>query len=193
MAPSLDNLTVFLDRDGTLNYDSGYITSPDELILFPGVVPAIARLNRSGSRVVLVTNQSGIARGLMTVEDLQVIHRKLEDELRGGGGWLDGIYFCSHHPDDACQCRKPNAGLIRQAAKELGLNVSRSYFIGDKVVDMELANAVGSIAVLVMTSEYSQDAAQAMEKNQIQVAFVASKFGEAANWILEDASSRSWR
>jgi heptosyltransferase-2 len=192
MDPSLDHITVFLDRDGTLNQDSGYITTPNGLILFPGVVGAIARLNRSGSRVVLITNQSGIARGLMTVDDLHMIHEKLEHELQEGGGWLDGIFFCSHHPDDICQCRKPNPGLIKQATQKLGLDMSPSYFIGDKVSDMELANAVGSIAVLVMTSGYSQDAVHAMENNEVHVDFVALNFCEAADWIIQDAPTRKW-
>ena len=178
--------TVFLDRDGTLNRDTGYITSPAELILFPGVVEAIARLKQGGSRVVLITNQSGIARGFMTEDDLLMIHRKLERELEIQGGCLDGIFFCSHHPDDACECRKPKPGLILRATKELDLDLSRSYYVGDKVIDMQLANAVGSKAVLVMTSEYSQQAVQAMKNNEIRVAFVADNFSEAANWILQD-------
>jgi heptosyltransferase-2 len=181
--------TVFLDRDGTLNHDAGYITSPTELVLFPGVVEAIARLKQVGSRVVLITNQSGIARGLMTENDLHMIHRKLERELEMQGGCLDGIYFCSHHPDDACQCRKPKPGLIQQATKELDLKLSHSYYVGDKVIDMQLANTVGSKAVLVMTSEYSQEAVRAMEHNEIRVAFVAANFSEAANWILQDTSA----
>ncbi|UCE63787.1 MAG: D-glycero-beta-D-manno-heptose 1,7-bisphosphate 7-phosphatase [Nitrospirota bacterium] len=181
--------TVFLDRDGTLNRDTGYITSPAELNLFPGVVEAIVRLKQGGSRVVIITNQSGIARGLMTEDDLHMIHRKLERELVKEGGCLDGIFFCSHHPDDACQCRKPKPGLILRAAKELDLNLSRSYYVGDKVIDMQLANAVGSKAVLVMTSEYSQEAVQAMENNEIRVAFVAENFSEAANWILQDTAA----
>lgn len=192
MEPAFNRITVFLDRDGTLNHDTGYITSPDELILFPGVAEAITRLNKSGSPVVLITNQSAIARGLMTEDDLHLIHRKLERELEKQGGWLDGIFFCSHHPDDSCQCRKPKPGLIKQAKKELGLTVSRSYYVGDKVIDMQLANAVGSIAVLVMTSGFSQDAVHAMETHEIQVDFVASNFCEAADWIIRDAPTRKW-
>ncbi len=187
MHSTLNDITVFLDRDGTLNYDTGYITSPDELNLIPGVGEAIARLRREGSRVVLITNQSGIARGLLTEGDLHMIHRKLEGELERQGGGLDGIFFCAHHPDDSCQCRKPKPGLILRAAKELDLSLSRSYYVGDKVIDMQLANAVGSKAVLVMTSEYSQTAVQAMEKNEIRVLFVAANLSEAANWILQDS------
>ena len=187
MDTNLEDITVFLDRDGTVNHDSGYITSPTELVLLPGVVEGIARLKQGGSRVVLITNQSGIARGLFTEDDLSMIHRKLERELEMQGVSLDGIFFCSHHPDDACQCRKPKPGLIQQAIQQLNLNVSRSYYVGDKVIDMKLANTVGSKAVLVMTSGFSQEAVQAIENHQIQVAFVASNFSEATTWILQDA------
>ena len=188
MQSTLNRITVFLDRDGTLNHDSGYIASPAELILFPGVVDAIVRLNQGGSRVVLITNQSGIARGLMTEDDLRLVHKKLERELATKGGWLDGIFFCSHHPDDACQCRKPNPGLIHQAVKELDLKLSHSYYVGDKMIDMQLANAVGAKAVLVTTSNYSQEAVRAKEKHEIRVDFVAENFSDAVNWILADAS-----
>ena len=188
MAPPFKNITIFLDRDGTLNYDAGYIKSPEELILFPDVVEAMARLKQSGTRVVLITNQSGIARGFLSEDDLHLIHRKLERDLAQQGGALDGIFFCSHHPDDACQCRKPKPGLIQQATQEFDINLSRSYYVGDKAIDMQLANTVGAKAVLVMTSEYSQDAVQAMKNKEISVSFVAENFGEAVTWILADAS-----
>ena len=192
MLSSYDKITVFVDRDGTLNQDSGYITSPEGLILFPGVVEGIARLNQSGIRVVLVTNQSAIARGLMSIDDLHMIHDKLRRELQKGGAWLDGIFFCPHHPDDGCQCRKPKTGLIAQAMKEIDLNVSRSYLVGDKIIDLELANAVGSTAILVRTSEFSQDAVNAIEKHRVQVGFVAPSFWEGVDWIMRDASNQDW-
>ena len=184
----LHHITVFLDRDGTLNEDAGYITSPDALILFPGVGEAIARLKEGGSRVILVTNQSAIARGLINKDDLHRIHRKLESKLKEDGGWLDGIFYCPHHPDDVCACRKPNPGLVNQATKQFGLNLSRSYLVGDKMIDMQLANRVGSKAVLVTTSEYSQKAVSAMQKKEIQVACVAPSLCEAVNWIIQDAA-----
>lgn len=192
MLPSLEDITVFIDRDGTLNLDSGYITTPEELVLFPGVVESIARLKQTGTRVVLVTNQSAIARGMMNVDDLHIIHQKLQNELKRGGGWLDGMFFCPHQPSDGCQCRKPNPGLIEQATSGLGLNVSRSYMVGDKIIDMQLANEVGSIAILVMTSDFSQQAVYAMAKEEIHVAFVASSFSKAVDWIIRDAANRDW-
>ena len=192
MMAELPRPTIFLDRDGTLNEDTGYVTSPENLTLLPGVVDSVARLNQSGSRLVLVTNQSAIARGFMTVDDLHLIHQKLQKELEGGGGWLDGIFFCPHHPDDACACRKPSPGLIHQAVEELKVNAAQSYVVGDKHIDMLLAQAVGSIGVLVMTSEFSQEAVKAMERDQCQVGYVASSFSEAADWIVDDAQIRAW-
>ena len=192
MVSQLLRATVFLDRDGTLNHDAGYITSPEDLILFPGVVESVARLNQFGCRLVLVTNQSAIGRGLMTEDDLHLIHQKLHEELGVGRGWLDGIFVCPHQPNDACECRKPNPGLIKQATKELGVNVLRSYLVGDKRIDIELANAVGSIGVLVMTSEFSKEALKAIESDQCQAGFVASDFCDAADWIVEDAKKREW-
>ena len=193
MTTPLPNMTIFLDRDGTLNYDTGYVTSPEQLTLLPGVVESVARLKQSGSRLVLVTNQSAIARGYMKVDDLHLIHQKLEDELEAGGGGLDGIFFCPHHPEDACACRKPSPGLIHQAVKELQVNAAQSYLVGDKHIDMVLAQSVGSIGVLVMTSEFSQDALKAIDRQQgHQVGYVASTFSEAADWILNDAQKRTW-
>ena len=192
MMARFEKPTIFLDRDGTLNEDTGYVTSPENLTLFPGVVESVARLNRLGHRLVLVTNQSAIARGFMTVEDLHLIHQKLHKELEMGGGWLDGIFFCPHHPEDACACRKPRPGLIQQAVKELQVNAAQSYLVGDKHIDMVLAQAVGSIGVLVMTSEFSQEALETMERDQGQMGYVASSFSEAVDWIVDDAQSRGW-
>src|SRR5438093_1023531 len=107
----LDGVTVFLDRNGTLNRDTGYVKTPEELELFPGVIEAVARLNQAGARVVLTTNQSGVARGLITTAALDAIHARLRALLEAGGASLDAIYYCPHHPDDACSCRKPRPGL----------------------------------------------------------------------------------
>ena len=125
----LAGVTVFLDRDGTVNRDTGYVTSPQELDLLPGVVEAVARLNRAGARVVLVTNQSAIARGFITVDQLQTIHAVLLSRLEAGGARLDAIYYCPHHPNDGCRCRKPQPAMIHRAAADLALDLSRAYVI----------------------------------------------------------------
>ena len=192
MRQIVEGFTVFLDRDGTINHDSGYIASPDQFTLFPGVIEGVARLNLAGANVVVVTNQSGMARGHITPDDLHRIHGKLKASLQTGGGRVQGIFVCPHHPDDDCRCRKPNPGLIEQAVNALGIDVTRSYVVGDKPIDMMLASNVQALAVLVTTSPYSQEALQAIREGKLRVSQVSSSFSNAVDWIIEDAIVREW-
>lgn len=178
----LKGVTVFLDRDGTLNRDTGYIKTPDELHLLPGVVEAIARLNHAGIRLVLVTNQSGIARGWLTSQTLEAIHARLGEQLSQGGAWLDGIYHCPHHPDEGCTCRKPLTGMITRAVKDLGIDLSRAYVVGDQKRDAELAQRIGARSVMVTTGP-ATDSAMCAD-------YVASSLSEAFDWIVQDAKGR---
>ena len=180
----LQGVTVFLDRDGTLNPDPGYIGSPDRFVLFPGVAAALARLTRAGARLVVVTNQSGVGRGLFSSTDLDAIHAKLRRLLHDAGASLDAIYVCPHHPDDRCRCRKPETGMVDQAVRELGIDLSRSYLIGDHAKDMELAKRVGAKRVWVTTSEHG---AGALSDSGDEAAVVAPSLDEAVTWILADA------
>ncbi|HTK88213.1 MAG TPA: lipopolysaccharide heptosyltransferase II [Nitrospiraceae bacterium] len=186
----LAGVTVFLDRDGTVNRDTGYITSPQELDLFPGVVEAVARLNRAGARVVLVTNQSAIARGFMTVDQLQTIHAVLLSRLEAGGARLDAVYYCPHHPNDGCRCRKPQPAMIHRAAADLALDLSRAYVIGDQPRDIELARQVGARAVLVLSGQTTGEAARDMDMEPSGIApdFVAEALGDAVEWIFLDVN-----
>jgi heptosyltransferase II len=186
----LAGVTVFLDRDGTVNRDMGYISSPQELDLLPGVVEAVAHLNRAGARVVLVTNQSAIARGFITVDQLQTIHAVLLSRLEAGGARLDAIYYCPHHPNDGCRCRKPQPGMIHRAAADLALDLSRAYVIGDQSRDIELARQVGARAVLVLSGQTTKEAIHGIEPSGIAPHFVAEDLRDAATWILEDAAGR---
>ena len=188
----LNGVTVFLDRDGTLNDDPGYLLNPEGLVLFPGVPESVARLKQAGGIVVLLTNQSAIGRGLMDVSKLKGIHDKLERVLKEGGGCLDGIFFCPHHPDKQCDCRKPRTGLVRQAMDSLNVQPSRSYMVGDKRSDMELANTVGAVAVLVTTSSVSQQALEARDQGKLTIDYVGTSFPYVVDWILQDASKRKW-
>jgi len=190
MGSSLEGITVFLDRDGTLNEDTGYIASPEGFTLFPGVAKAIARLNREEAWVVLITNQSGVARGLLTFSDVDAIHHKLKVELQAEGGWVDGIFFCPHHPEEGCWCRKPNPGLIEQAQAMMEMDLSRSYVLGDKCLDMVLAQNIGAIGILVTTSPYSHEALQVVQAGALTAAYVASSFPEAVDWVIADGSGR---
>jgi len=186
----LSGVTVFLDRDGTLNPDLGYIRSPDQFELFPGVLQALARLKQAGARLIVVTNQSGIARGVFSIGDLDAIHLKLRRLLDDAGASLDAIYFCSHHPDDQCNCRKPNTGMIDQAVREQRVDVSRSYLIGDHVRDMELAQRIGSRGILVTTGSVAPQQVQELRTAGLSPHWVASSLADAADWILSDAEGR---
>jgi histidinol-phosphate phosphatase family protein len=174
---------VFVDRDGTLNRDDGYVTSPEQLVLFPGVPEAIARLNQLGVMVIMVTNQSAIGRGMMTTGDLENIHARLTALIRPFGASIDAIFSCPHHPRDGCGCRKPNTGLIEQAVDRFSLDLSQCYLVGDKPSDLEVAQKVAVPGVLVRTSAYSERAVQARDDGQLAIEYVAETFAQAVVWI----------
>ncbi|NVN97862.1 MAG: D-glycero-beta-D-manno-heptose 1,7-bisphosphate 7-phosphatase [Geobacteraceae bacterium] len=144
---------VFLDRDGTINEESGYLHKIEDCRFIPDAIAAIARLKAAGFLVVIVTNQSGIARGYYTEDDLLRLHQYMEIEIVNGGGRVDGWYFCPHHPDfsDDCDCRKPFPGMLRTAADELEIDLASSWMIGDKIADIEAGIAAGCKAALVRT------------------------------------------
>ncbi|TAK72030.1 MAG: D-glycero-beta-D-manno-heptose 1,7-bisphosphate 7-phosphatase [Gammaproteobacteria bacterium] len=143
---------IILDRDGVINYDSDeYIKSPDEWRPIPGSLDAIAQLNRAGFRVLIATNQSGVARGHYDLDMLSNIHEKLIRELAAHGGYIEEIFFCPHHPEEGCVCRKPKPGLLHQIAEKYGVNLGETFFIGDSHVDIQAAQAAGCKPLLVMT------------------------------------------
>jgi D-glycero-D-manno-heptose 1,7-bisphosphate phosphatase len=154
--PSMDEGTrgaVFLDRDGTLIEDPGYLHRPEDVRLVPGAGGAVARLNAAGWPVVVITNQSGIARGLYDVAAYRSVEQRLEELLAAAGARLDGTYYCPHHPDvtGPCDCRKPGVRLFREAARALGIDLRRSWYVGDKASDVEPARALGGRGILVAT------------------------------------------
>lgn len=145
---------IILDRDGVINYDSDeYIKSPDEWHAIPGSLEAIAQLNRAGYQVVIVTNQSGVARGFYDLETLDKIHEKMQEELAAVGGYVEEIFFCPHHPDEHCNCRKPKPGLLYKIREKYGIDLSESYFIGDTLTDMQVAVEVNCKPILLMTGK----------------------------------------
>jgi heptosyltransferase-2 len=184
----LSGYTIFLDRDGTLNPDPGYINSPDQFELFPDVPEALARLKRAGARLIVVTNQSGVARGFLTRDDLDAVHMKLQRLLDAAGASLDAIYFCPHHPDDGCDCRKPNRGMIDQAVREWGVKLDRSYLIGDHPREIELAKRIGARSILVTTGVVPPQEAKGLKVSGPTPDWIASSLAEAADWLLSDAS-----
>lgn len=145
-------MLIVLDRDGVINYESDeYIKSPEEWIPIPGSLEAIARLKSAGHTVVVATNQSGIARGLYTHEILAQIHAKMHILLAEVGGSVDGVYYCPHHPDEHCDCRKPEPGLFYQIAAAHSVNWNNAVMVGDALRDILAAQKVGCKGVLVRT------------------------------------------
>jgi len=185
----LDGITVFLDRDGTLNYNPGYLKVAAELKLLAGVGPALARLKGAGAKLVVVTNQSGVGRGIITLKDLEAIHARLEGLLEQEGAALDAIYFCPHHPDDRCRCRKPEVGMVERAVSELQLDLRRSYLIGDHARDIQLAHRVGAKAILLTPALVDTQALDLLKIEQAMPDAVAKSMAEAVDWILEDAKT----
>lgn len=143
---------IILDRDGVINHESNeYIKSPDEWHPIPGSLEAIARLNGAGYRVFVATNQSGVARGFYDLEILSSIHEKCFELLRQMGGHIEEIFFCPHHPDELCFCRKPKPGLFFQIQKKYAIPLADTYYIGDSITDIEVARVVGCKPILVLT------------------------------------------
>jgi heptosyltransferase-2 len=184
----LEGVTVFLDRDGTLNYDPGYLKIAADLKLLAGVGPALARLKEAGAKLVVVTNQSGVGRGIVTLKDLEAIHARLQGILEQEDAALDAIYFCPHHPDDGCRCRKPNVGMVERAVSELQLDLRRSYLIGDHARDIQLANRVGAKAILISATPMDDQALNTLRTERAVPDAVAKSMVEAVDWILNDAA-----
>jgi D,D-heptose 1,7-bisphosphate phosphatase len=144
-------VAVFLDRDGTIIEDVGYLSDPDRVRLLPGAAEAISRLNNAGLLAVVVTNQSGIARGLFDEAAYEATRRRLDQMLADRGARLDGQYHCPHHPEvtGPCECRKPGLRLYRQAADELGIDLSASWWVGDRLRDVHPATALGGRGIVL--------------------------------------------
>lgn len=157
---------IFLDRDGTINKENGFISHPDDFILLSDTAEAIKMINQSGYLAIVITNQPVIARGDCSFEDLQLIHNKMETELGKSGAFIDGLYFCPHHPDKGfegevleykciCDCRKPKPGLLFQAAEDFNIDISQSIMIGDTESDIVAGTAAGCKECCLITSQYS--------------------------------------
>ena len=148
---------VILDRDGVINEDSpDYIKSPDEWVPMPGSLEAIALLGQHGINVFVATNQAGIARGKLTIDNLLAIHDKMRNEVEAAGGKIAGIRFCPHHPDEQCRCRKPRPGLLEQLAGSHGLDLTTGDYVGDSLTDLRAAEAANCRGILVLTGNGEQ-------------------------------------
>lgn len=175
--------TIILDRDGVINFDSyDYIKSPEEWHAIPGSLEAIAQLNRGGFRVLVVTNQSGVARGYYDIDMLGRIHAKLTDELAAVGGHIEEIFFCPHHPDEQCNCRKPKTGLLDRIKEKYTVDFANTYFIGDTATDVQTALATGCKPLLVLTGKAGEKAFENLEEARTVPKF--RDLADAVNFIL---------
>ena len=146
--------TVFLDRDGVINRNppnKGYVRKWTEFTFIPNARKAIRQLTESGYRIIVVTNQAGIGRGLYSEEDLTDIHARMVAEINKAGGTVNAVYYCPHHPEAGCECRKPKPGMLTRAAREHNIELSDAYLIGDTTTDIEAGQSVGATTFLVLT------------------------------------------
>ncbi|MCK9364403.1 MAG: HAD family hydrolase [Syntrophales bacterium] len=189
---------IFLDRDGTINEEVGYLDQPEKLRMIPGAARAIRLINKSGLKAIVVTNQSGVARGFFDEAMVAAIHEKMQKFLEAKGAWIDRFYYCPHHPTDGmgsylqeCSCRKPAPGMLLRAAEELALSLNDSYIIGDTLKDIEAGGRAGVPGVLVQTG-YGAESAAALagfdrEKAGVyHPVYVATTLEEAVRWIIAD-------
>ncbi|HOD29701.1 MAG TPA: HAD family hydrolase [Syntrophales bacterium] len=184
---------IFLDRDGTINEEVGYLDRIEKLRLIPGAAEAIRLLNAAGFRVAVVTNQSGVARGLFTEAFVVEVHRTLAELLGREGARIDRFDYCPHHPTEgtaryrrACPCRKPEPGMLLKAAAALAIDLGRSYVVGDTPRDLETARRVGARGILVRTG-YGAEHLEAASAVRTAAAHVADDLLGAVRWILAGA------
>ena len=177
MLGAMNELTpaVFLDRDGTLMHDTGYVSDPALVEVYPGVSEALVRLKAAGFKTIIVTNQSGIPRGYFTDADFHKVQARFEELI--GPGLIDAVYYCADHPDAATERRKPGPGMLLEAARNHGIDLVRSWMIGDRVGDLEAGKRAGVRAILVRTGEGAKADGRG-------AAFVAESLVEAVDFIL---------
>lgn len=177
---------VFLDRDGTISEEMGYMNHLTRFHVFPFAVAAIKRLNEAGWPVVVVTNQSGCARGFFPEEMIHRVHDKLTTELAAGGARVDGIYYCPHQKSDGCTCRKPLLGMLERAAQEHGLELAGSWIVSDRYDDLRMAEGIGGRSVLVLTGYGRGEYENNRGKWPRQPDFVAENLEVAVDTILKE-------
>ncbi len=186
---------VFLDRDGTMIHDVGYLSRREDVVWYPWTIEAMRLLNRAGFELVVVTNQGGIGLGFCTEAFVRELHDELDAALRAGGATVAAWLFCPHHPRARiealrvdCECRKPNPGMIREAEQALSLDLATSYVIGDKAIDLGLATAVGARGILVKTG-YGQAEVARSGGAVPGAVHVAETLMDATSWILEQQAA----
>lgn len=183
---------VFLDRDGTINEQMGYINHLSRFVLLPGVPEAIRLLNKNNFLAIIVSNQSGVARGYFPIDLVHEVHEFLKASLKERGATIDGIFFCPHHPrgevseyGSACDCRKPKTGLIDMACESFDINLSNSYVVGDRYIDMELAHRIHLDGIMIKTGYGLGEIEHILPKKPIKPIHIAGDLLDAVRWIID--------
>jgi histidinol-phosphate phosphatase family protein len=186
--PNTKSRAVFLDRDGTVIREKNYLRHIKDIQLIAGVVPALKKLRKHGFKLVLVTNQSGIGRGYFTEEKLLRIHDHFQEMLGKKGVRFDAIYYCPHHPDDNCACRKPKLGLVKRAKKELNIDIRASYTVGDHTNDFLLGQNMGGKGIFVLTGHGPREKEKIMASDgKLKPDYIAKNLSAAVRWIVHDS------
>ncbi len=185
--------TIFIDRDGTINKEAGYMNHPDSFEIYPFVYQAIRLLNRHNILAVVITNQAGIARGYFPESVMHALHEKMFRECEKHGAEINGLYYCPHHPSSKipelaidCNCRKPKTGMFEQAVKELPINTSKTYMVGDKFSDIKFGYNCGAKTVMVKTGYGKGEIELKYEKQTILPDAIKNNLLDAVIWILKD-------
>jgi len=188
---------VFMDRDGTMTVEGGYINHPSRLELIPTTADAVKLCNENGLLAVVATNQAGVARGYFTEDLIHVVHGRLKEMLAEKDAVLDAIYYCPHHPNEgkppyraACDCRKPGPGMIEQACRELPIDRARSYMVGDKISDSEFGHRLGLRTVMVMTGYGRGEYEYQRQDWKDTPDHIAENLKDAVEWIIADLKQR---
>lgn len=183
---------VFLDRDGTINEQMGYINHISRFKMMPGAAAAVGKLNDAGIPAIVVTNQSGVARGYYPEELVELVHEKMKAELDEEGAFVDRIYYCPHHTSAenpayrvACDCRKPKTGMYRKAAVELNIDLPGSFYIGDRYSDLKPGDELGGRTILVLTGYGRGELEHVLPGKNIRPDYIAEDLMEAVDWILK--------
>ena len=174
---------VFLDRDGVISKDSpDHIKSWEEFHFLPRSKNAIKLLNDNGFTIILITNQSVIARKMVTKKELEKIHRNMKKEIEQQGGKIENIYYCPHHPDDGCDCRKPKPGLLKKTIEENNIDGSKSYMVGDRIMDVLAGKAVGCKTIIIPSELGSKE----LKESKVAPNYIAKDLFDAAEWIIKN-------
>jgi D-glycero-D-manno-heptose 1,7-bisphosphate phosphatase len=179
----MNDRAVFLDRDGVLMRDANYVGHVDQVELIDGAPQALRRLQDAGFHLFVVTNQSGVGRGYFTREAVEEIHALLNQHFADAGARIEHYYVCPHHPEDNCDCRKPNPKFLLEAGREHGLDLSRCFMVGDRPSDIQCGANAGAKTILVLTGV----GRETLDQHEVAPGAVVADIGAAADWILQQS------